>query len=87
MIFYFGGFMERPIDVLNNAKGKRVLIKLKKGTEISGILQAMDLHLNMWLEAAELISENETTKLGTILVRGDNILYVSPEREKEQKRE
>ena len=72
--------MERPIDVLNNAKGKRVLIKLKKGMEISGILQAMDLHLNMWLEAAELISDDQKTKLGTTLVRGDNILYVSPEK-------
>jgi len=51
--------MERPIDVLNNAKGKRVLIKLKKGPQIS---------------------EDNKTKLGTILVRGDNILYVSPEK-------
>ncbi|MBI2579313.1 MAG: small nuclear ribonucleoprotein [Candidatus Aenigmarchaeota archaeon] len=72
--------MERPIDVLNNAKGKRVLIKLKKGAEISGILQAMDLHLNMWLESAEQNSDGEKTKLGTLLVRGDNILYVSPEK-------
>ena len=72
--------MERPIDVLNNAKGKRVLIKLKRGPEISGILQAMDLHLNMWLENAEQISEEQKTKLGTILIRGDNILYVSPEK-------
>ncbi len=72
--------MERPIDVLNNAKGKRVLIKLKRGTEIAGILQAMDLHLNMWLEDAEQTTDESKTKLGTILVRGDNILYVSPEK-------
>lgn len=69
---------DRPIDVLNDAKGKRVLIKLKRGTEISGILQAMDLHLNMWLEDAEQTDEEEKVKLGTVLVRGDNILYVSP---------
>ncbi|MBI2583248.1 MAG: hypothetical protein HYW25_01150 [Candidatus Aenigmarchaeota archaeon] len=73
--------MERPIDVLNNAKGRRVLIKLKKGAEISGILQALDLHLNMWLESAEQTNEDGSTiKLGTLLVRGDNILYVSPEK-------
>jgi small nuclear ribonucleoprotein len=72
--------MERPIDVLNNAKGKRVLIKLKKGTEISGILQAMDLHLNMWIEDAEQTTEDKKIKLGTVLVRGDNILFVSPEK-------
>ncbi|MBI5347060.1 MAG: hypothetical protein HZB66_00430 [Candidatus Aenigmarchaeota archaeon] len=72
--------MERPIDVLTGAKGKRVLIQLKRGTEISGILHAMDLHLNMWLEDAEQIEEDKKTKLGTILVRGDNILFVSPEK-------
>ena len=72
--------MERPIDVLNNAKGKRVLIKLKRGMEISGILQAMDLHLNMWLEEAEEATKEKKVKLGTVLVRGDNIIYVSPEK-------
>ena len=72
--------MERPIDVLNNAKGKRVLIQLKKGGKISGVLQAMDLHLNMWLEHAEQVSDDEKVRLGTILIRGDNILYVSPEK-------
>ena len=74
--------MERPIDVLNNAKGKRVLIHLKRGgTDISGLLQALDLHLNMWLEQAEQRNEDGSTiKLGTLLVRGDNILYVSPEK-------
>jgi len=72
--------MERPIDVLNNAKGKRVLIKLKRGTEISGTLQAMDLHLNMWINDAEIKENGDTTRLGTVLVRGDNILFVSPEK-------
>jgi small nuclear ribonucleoprotein len=72
--------MDRPIDVLNNAKGKRVLIRLKKGEEISGILQALDLHLNMWLEDAEQTTNEQKVKLGTLLVRGDNIIYVSPEK-------
>jgi len=75
--------MERPIDVLNNAKGKRVLIKLKRGMEISGILQPMDLHLNMWLEEAEEATKEKKVKLGTVLVRGDNIIYVSPEKRAE----
>ena len=70
--------MDRPIDVLNNAKGKRILIKLKRGTEISGVLQALDLHLNMWLEEAEQTDEDKKITLGTVLVRGDNILYASP---------
>jgi small nuclear ribonucleoprotein len=73
--------MERPIDVLNAAKGKRVLIYLKRGTEISGLLQALDLHLNMWLEQAEQrLEDGSMVKLGTLLVRGDNVLYISPEK-------
>ena len=71
--------MDRPIDALNNAKGKRVMIRLKNSLRISGTLRALDLHLNMWLDDAEEITENERTKLGTVLIRGDTILYASPQ--------
>jgi small nuclear ribonucleoprotein len=38
--------------------------------------------MNLTLHEAEDISDNKTTKLGTILLRGDNILSVSlPEEE------
>ena len=57
---------DRPIDVLNDAKGKRVLLRLKNKTEISGILQALDLHLNIWLDDAELTDGEEKIKLGTL---------------------
>ena len=43
----------RPLDLLDKAKGKRVILKLKNGSEITGVLQAFDLHLNIWLEEAE----------------------------------
>ena len=69
---------ERPIDALDKAKGKKVIIKLKNGEEITGVLRALDLHLNLWLDDAE-VQKNETkVRLGTILVRGDTIVYASP---------
>lgn len=74
---------ERPIDALDKAKGKKVIVKLKNGDEISGILKALDLHLNLWIDEAEIINnrsgggENKV-RLGTILVRGDTIVYASP---------
>ena len=68
----------RPLDVLDKAKGKRVLLKLKNGTEITGVLQAFDLHLNIWLEEAEERKEESLVKLGSTLVRGDTIILVSP---------
>ena len=71
---------DRPIDALDRAKGKKVFIKLKNGEEVTGILKALDLHLNLWVDEAE-ISKNGgegKMKMGTILVRGDTIVYASP---------
>ena len=69
----------RPLDVLDKAKGKRVIIKLKNGSEIVGVLQAFDLHLNIWLDETEERKDEMKVKLGSTLVRGDTIIYVSPE--------
>lgn len=69
---------ERPIDALDRAKGQKVLVKLKNGEEITGVLKALDLHLNLWLDEAEVNKNENKTRLGTILVRGDTIVYASP---------
>ena len=69
---------ERPIDALDRAKGKRVIVKLKNGEEVTGVLRALDLHLNLWLDEAEVSRSEEKIKLGTVLVRGDTIVYASP---------
>jgi small nuclear ribonucleoprotein len=71
---------DRPIDALDKAKGKKVMVKLKNGEEITGILKALDLHLNLWLEEAEIIRNNSENKIkvGTVLVRGDTIVYATP---------
>ncbi|MBU5689479.1 MAG: small nuclear ribonucleoprotein [Candidatus Aenigmarchaeota archaeon] len=68
---------DRPIDALDKAKGKRVYIRLKNGEEITGVLKALDLHLNLWLEDVEITGETKR-KSNVLLIRGDNILYASP---------
>jgi len=68
----------RPLDVLDKAKEKRVILKLKNGAEVTGVLQAFDLHLNLWLEEAEERKDDKQIKLGTVLIRGDTIIYISP---------
>lgn len=73
----------RPIDVLDHAKNKRVLVVLKNRQTVSGILVALDMHLNMWLNEAEVTSKDEagqetTTKYGKLLVRGDSVILASP---------
>lgn len=69
---------ERPIDVLDRAKGKKIIVKLKNGEEVTGILKALDLHLNLWLDEAEIQKNDTKMRLGTVLIRGDTILYASP---------
>jgi small nuclear ribonucleoprotein len=69
---------DRPIDALDRAKGKKVMVKLKNGEEIIGVLRALDLHLNLWLDEAEIRKNDSSVRMGTVLVRGDTIVYASP---------
>lgn len=69
----------QPLDVLDRAKGDRVIAKLKNGSTVTGTLKAFDLHLNMWLEDASMDGEDGKTDYGKLLVRGDNVIIVSPE--------
>ncbi len=55
-----------------------VLVKLKGGKLIKGTLKSYDQHLNLILAAAEELGEKAPRSLGTILVRGDNVVLISP---------
>ncbi len=68
----------RPLDILNNALNKSVLVRLKGAREFRGELQGYDMHMNLVLANAEEMKENEAKKLGTVVVRGDNIVFISP---------
>ncbi len=67
--------------LMNNSKEKVVLIRLRNTKTIQGILKDFDIHMNLTLEDAEDISDEKPEKLGTILIRGDNILAVSMPKE------
>ena len=63
--------------LMSNNKNKVILLRLRNNKTVRGNLQDFDIHMNLTLDDAEDISDNKTTKLGTILLRGDNILAVS----------
>jgi len=65
--------------ILEESLGKLVLVRLKGGKSLRGSLISFDQHLNLVLEAAEEVTDSEKPqKLGTIIVRGDNVTIVSP---------
>ena len=71
--------MTKPFDLLTTALGKNILVRLKNGIEIRGTLEAYDPHLNLTLKNAGELQDGEVSrKLGSLLVRGDTIVYVSP---------
>jgi small nuclear ribonucleoprotein len=72
--------MERPLDALNQAKNKRVILELKNKRQLLGTLKAFDIHINIVLDDAEERGDDGKIvgKLGRVFVRGDMILFVSP---------
>ncbi len=65
--------------VLNESIGTIVLIKLKGNHSVRGKLRSYDQHLNIVLDDAEEVRDDGTTrKLGTIVIRGDTVVLISP---------
>ena len=70
----------RPLDALNEARNKRVIVELKNGKQYIGKLRAFDIHINTVLDDAEERENGEIKrKVGTIFIRGDTIVLISPE--------
>ena len=70
---------QRPLEILDKALNQKpVIVCLKGGREIRGILQGYDVHMNLVLENAEEENDGVVSKAGTLIVRGDNVIYISP---------
>ncbi|MGB8312478.1 MAG: LSm family protein [Halobacteriota archaeon] len=70
---------QRPLDILNESLESAVIVRLKGGRDFRGELQGYDVHLNLVLDKAEELKDSEVIrKFGTIVVRGDNVVYISP---------
>ena len=71
--------IERPLDLLNNSKGKEVLVQLKGDKQFVGTLMAFDIHVNLVLDNVKEMQNGEIKKnLGLAFLRGDTIIFISP---------
>ena len=71
--------MMKPLNVLNQAVGKNVMVELKGRREYRGVLDGYDPHMNVVLRNAEEYCDGKLTRrLSVVIVRGDNVIYISP---------
>ena len=72
--------LQRPLDALNEARNKRVIVELKNGKQYIGKLKAFDIHINVVLEdVEERINGEVQRKFKQAFVRGDTIVVISAE--------
>lgn len=71
--------IERPLDLLNNSKGKEILVQLKNDKQFVGTLLAFDIHINVVLDNTKEMQNNEVKRsIGLTFLRGDTIIFISP---------
>ncbi len=71
--------VDMAVKVLEESINKVVLVKIKGGKTIRGNLLGFDQHMNLLLDQSEEIpTEGDAKSLGTIVVRGDNVVMISP---------
>ena len=71
--------MMKPLTVLQSSANKNVIVELKGKREYRGVLDGYDPHMNLVLKnAEERVDGNTVRKHGTVIVRGDNVIYISP---------
>lgn len=71
--------IERPLDMLNNSRGKEILLQLKNDKQIVGTLLAFDIHINVVLDNARELENNQMKRnVGLTFVRGDMVIFISP---------
>ncbi len=71
--------VKKPLSVLNQTINSHVIVELKARREYRGVLDGYDPHMNLVLKnAEELIGGEVVRKHDVTIVRGDNVIYISP---------
>ena len=70
--------MMMPMKVLEENVNKHVALLLKDNRVLDGVLTGYDDYMNMVLDEVEESGEESTKKLGTVIVRGSNVVRIVP---------
>jgi small nuclear ribonucleoprotein len=71
--------MVMPTKVLENSMNKKISLLLKDSRILEGKLTGFDDYMNMVLEDTEETYREDVRRLGTIIIRGNNVVSISPQ--------
>lgn len=69
--------MALPLDVLEKSVNQKLSLLLKDGRLIEGTLSGYDEYMNMVLNDVEEKNDDAKRRLGTIILRGNNVVSIS----------
>ena len=69
--------MALPLDVLEKSLDQKLSLLLKDGRVVEGKLTGYDEYMNMVLTDVEETFEQNKRRLGTIILRGNNVVSIS----------
>lgn len=69
--------MALPLDVLEKSVNRRLSLLLKDGRTMEGRLSGFDEYMNLVLEDVEETKDDTKRKVGTIILRGNNVVSIS----------
>jgi small nuclear ribonucleoprotein len=69
--------MALPLDVLEKAMNQKLTLLLKDGRIVEGKLSGYDEYMNMVLNDVEETNDENKRRLGTIILRGNNVVSIS----------
>ena len=69
--------MVMPLDVLKKSLDQDIQLLLKDGRILKGKLTGYDDYMNMVIEETEENRDDTVRRLGTVILRGNNVVTIS----------
>jgi len=67
-----------PLHILEKNLNRYIGVRLKDGRFLEGKLTGFDDYMNLVLEDTKETYEDNERKLGTVILRGNNLISISP---------
>ncbi len=73
---------QRPLTTLQKNVKKTVIVRLKNEVEYKGKMKNVDSYMNLIMADAEELKDGKTVgKFGSVILRGNNVLFIKLEDE------